>query len=613
MEIKNEILEEILPLVRKPARYLGNELNAVRKDPRAQKVRFAICFPDLYEIGMSNLGLRIIYGLLNSLPEVSCERVFLPDVDMREILKTRKIPLFSLESKTVLSEFDFIGFCLSCELSYTNMLAVLDLSGIPLLAKDRNSAFPLIIAGGASVGNPEPAADFVDLFLIGEAEEALPEVIERYKESLINPSTPRSKDRGLLRIDTESGVTFPRPKGRGLNAAECIKNQKSKITKEEALRELAGIKGVYVPSLYEVEYDARGVIKEFRPKYPDIPVRIRKRVVEDLNQAYYPVDWIVPYIQIVHDRAAIELMRGCPYNCNFCQARSVYSGLRLRSPEKVLELVDKISRSSGYEEFSFLSLSTSSYPYLRDIVVSVSDKFQKQAIAISLPSLRPKSYLGVLAEYLAKVRKTTLTFAPEAGSERLREAINKNFSMEEFYSAISSAYKAGWQAIKLYFMIGLPDETSQDFDGILEIAQKVSKLRLESAGRPAQVRLSISFFVPKPHTFFEREKMENRDKLKENILYLKNKARKLSKKITLDFHNLETSILEAVLSRSDRSLGEVILRAYNNGCLLDGWPEHFKHELWLKAFKESGKDFDFYLRERSADEILPWQHIDVSA
>ena len=576
MEMKNEILEEILPLVRKPARYLGNEWNAVRKDPRAQKVRFAICFPDLYEIGMSNLGLRIIYGLLNSLPEVSCERVFLPDVDMREILKTRKIPLFSLESKTELSEFDFIGFCLSCELSYTNMLAVLDLSGIPLLAKDRDSAFPLVIAGGASVGNPEPAADFVDLFLIGEAEEALPEIIERSKESK-------------------------------------IKNQKSKITREETLRELAGIKGVYVPSLYEVEYDARGVLKEFRPKYPDIPVRIRKRVVEDLNQAYYPIDWIVPYIQIVHDRAAIELMRGCPYNCNFCQARSVYSGLRLRSPEKVLELVDKISHSSGYEEFSFLSLSTSSYPYLRDIVVSLSDKFQKQAIAISLPSLRPKSYLGALAEYLAKVRKTTLTFAPEAGSERLREVINKNFSMEEFYSAISSAYKAGWQAIKLYFMIGLPDETNQDLEGILEIAQKVSKLRLESAGRPAQVRLSISFFVPKPHTFFEREKMENRDKLKENILYLRDKARKISKKITLDFHNLETSILEAVLSRGDRSLGEVILRAYNNGCLLDGWPEHFKPELWLKAFKESGKDFDFYLRERSADEILPWQHIDVSA
>ena len=576
MEMKNEILEEILPLVRKPARYLGNEWNAVRKDPRAQQVRFAICFPDLYEIGMSNLGLRIIYGLLNSLPEVSCERVFLPDVDMREILRTRKIPLFSLESKMELSEFDLIGFCLSCELSYTNMLAVLDLSGIPLLAKDRDSAFPLVIAGGASVGNPEPAADFVDLFLIGEAEEALPEIIERYKESK-------------------------------------IKNQKSKITREETLRELAGIKGVYVPSLYEVEYDARGVLKEFRPKYPDIPVRIRKRVVEDLNQAYYPIDWIVPYIQIVHDRAAIELMRGCPYNCNFCQARSVYSGLRLRSPEKVLELVDKISHSSGYEEFSFLSLSTSSYPYLRDIVVSLSDKFQKQAIAISLPSLRPKSYLGALAEYLAKVRKTTLTFAPEAGSERLREVINKNFSMEEFYSAISSAYKAGWQAIKLYFMIGLPDETNQDLEGILEIAQKVSKLRLESAGRPAQVRLSISFFVPKPHTFFEREKMENRDKLKENILYLRDKARKISKKITLDFHNLETSILEAVLSRGDRSLGEVILRAYNNGCLLDGWPEHFKPELWLKAFKESGKDFDFYLRERSADEILPWQHIDVSA
>lgn len=573
--MKDEILEEILALVRKPARYLGNEWNVVRKDPRAQKVKFAICFPDLYEIGMSNLGLRIIYGLLNSLPEVSCERVFLPDFDMIEILRTRKIPLFSLESKTALSEFDFIGFCLSSELSYTNMLAVLDLSGIPLLAKDRDSRFPLVIAGGASVSNPEPASSFVDLFLIGEAEEALPEIMERYKELQIARGEP-------------------------------------KITKEEAIRGLSVIGGVYAPSLYKVEYDESGAFIGLRSEHPDVALKIKKRIVANLDQAYYPVDWIVPYIQIVHDRSAIELMRGCPYNCNFCQARNVYGALRTRSPEKVLELTDKISRSSGYEEFSFLSLSTSSYPYLKDVIARLSDKFQKQAVSISLPSLRPKSYLGGLAEYLARVRKTTLTFAPEAGSERLREVINKNFSMEEFYSAISSAYKAGWQAIKLYFMVGLPGETDQDLDGILEIAQKVSKLRLAAAGRAAQVRLSISFFVPKPHTSFEREGMSDRGKLKEKVLYLRNKAGRLSRKITLDFHNLELSVLEAAFSRGDRAVGEVILRAYKSGCILDGWPEHFKPGLWLEAFKESGISLDSYLRERRPDEILPWRHIDLN-
>lgn len=558
-------LEEILAKVRKPARYLGNEWNVVKKDFYAQDVKFAICFPNLYEIGMSNLGLRIIYGLLNEQEGVSCERVFLPDTDMREILKNERIPLFSLESKTSLSEFDFIGFCLSYELDYINVLEALELSGIPLLAKERNSDFPLIIAGGSCVGNPEPLADFIDLFLVGEAEEALLEIIEVYK--------------------------------------------KRRASKEDTLRALAQVEGAYVPSLYEAEYNENNSLKSFSAKHADTPLAVNKRIVKDLNQSYYPTRWIVPYINIVHDRAAVELMRGCPHRCNFCQARSLYYSLRMRSLEKALELARSIIQSSGYEEISLLSLSTSDYPFLSKMICALSDNFKEEAIAISLPSLRPKSYLGDLADYLSRVRKTTFTFAPEAGSERLRESINKNFRMDEFYAAILSAYKAGWQSVKLYFMIGLPQEEYEDLDGILDIAREVSRLRKDVSRFSAQVRLSISFFVPKPHTAFEREAMDSEENLRGKIAYLLKKAKTLPKAIKLNFHDLENSLLEAVFSRGGRKLGKVLLAAYQKGCPNAEHPAHLRHMFWQEIFRECSEVQGEYLRKRDKDEILPWQHI----
>lgn len=565
-------LETILAKVRKPGRYLGNEWNAVKKNFSAQDLRFAICFPNLYEIGMSNLGLRIIYGLLNEQEGVSCERVFLPDTDMREILKQERIPLFSLESKTALSEFDLIGFCLSYELDYANVLAVLELSGIPLLAKDRSLDFPLIIAGGSCVSNPEPLSDFIDLFLIGEAEEALLEIIERYRK---------------------------------LQAAR----RSPQVSKEEMLREMAKVEGVYVPSLYEPEYNENNSLKSFSAKYADTPTVINKRIVKDLDRAYYPTRWLVPYVSIVHDRASVELMRGCPHRCNFCQARSLYYSLRMRSPERALELVKEIIKSSGYEEISLLSLSTSDYPFLSKIICALSDTFQEEAIAISLPSLRPKSYLGDLADYLSRVRKTTFTFAPEAGSERLRESINKNFKMDEFYTAVLSAYKAGWQSVKLYFMIGLPQEEYEDLDGILEIVREVSRMRKDVSRSAAQVRASISFFVPKPHTAFEREAMDSEANLRAKIAYLRKKASGLPRQIELNFHDLESSLLEAAFSRGGRHLGKVLLSAYRKGCPAAEQPAHLRHMFWQEIFKECFQAREAYLRMRGRDEILPWQHI----
>lgn len=565
--IEEKKLEEILSRVRRPARYLGNEWNVSMKDFSKAEVTFAICFPDLYEIGMSNLGLRIIYGLLNSQEAVSCERVFLPDVDMQCILKKEGVPLFSLESKTALREFDFIGFCLNYELNYTNVLAVLDLAGIPLLAKDRAASAPLIIAGGACAGNPEPLADFIDLFLIGEAEEALLEIIEAYK--------------------------------------------KCHAPKKDILKELAKIEGVYVPSFYEAEYSEDSSIKSFYPKYPDIPIKIRKRIVPDLNQAYYPERWLVPYVEIVHDRAAIELMRGCPHHCSFCQARNVYHALRLRSPEKIMELARKIVGSSGYEEVSLLSLSTSDYPFLSGVVGSLDDCFNGQAISLSLPSLRPKTYLGNLARYLSRVRKTTFTFAPEAGSERLRRLINKNFQMDEFFSAVLSAYKAGWQAVKLYFMIGLPQENYEDLDAILELSAEVSRLRKGVSGSAANVRVSISFFVPKPHTSFEREAMDSAENLRRKAEYLRKKSCGLPRRIKLTFHSAERSLLEAAFSRAGRSIGKVLLTAYQKGCRLDGWEEHFNFTPWQMSFRECAQSMEEYSGKRRQDEILPWQHIEL--
>lgn len=569
-------LDEILSRVRKPGRYLGNEWNVSKKDFTKQSVKFAVCFPDIYELGMSNLGVRIIYGLLNSMEGICCERAFLPDTDMRALLAENNIPLFSLESKRPLKDFDFLGFSLGYELDYTNVLAVLDLSGIPLLSKDRTLTSPLIIAGGSCVSNPEPLADFIDIFLIGEAEEALPELIEIY----------RNKHSGF-----------------GADSSDMP------ISRRGLLLELAKVEGIYIPSLYSVQYGLKGDLSDFRPLYPSVPVKIKKRIVKNLDQSYYPSVWLTPHIQIVHDRAAVELMRGCPNRCNFCQASPLYQNLRIRSAKKVLELSRDVLSSSGYEEISFLSLSTSEYPYLNEVISALNEELCSNAVAISLPSLRPKSYLGRLIETISKVRKPTLTFAPEAGSQRLRGLINKDYAMDDFFEAISFAYKSGWQKIKLYFMIGLADEDYADLDGILEIAQKASSLRKECAHRPGEVRLSISFFIPKPHTSFQRHAMDSADSLKEKINYLRNKSRRLSRHIRLNFHDLNSSILEAVFSRGDRALGQVLLEAYKRGCVLDGWKEHFKADSWFDAFRDTRVDYTRYLKNMDNIKILPWEHI----
>jgi radical SAM superfamily enzyme YgiQ (UPF0313 family) len=372
------------------------------------------------------------------------------------------------------------------------------------------------------------------------------------------------------------------------------------------------VEGVYVPSLYEPEYGENNFLKSFSAKYADTPLIVNKRIVKDLNRAYYPTRWLVPYVSIVHDRAAVELMRGCPHRCNFCQARSLYDSLRMRSPERALELAGSIIQSSGYEEISLLSLSTSDYPFLSKIICSLSDTFREEAIAISLPSLRPKSYLGALADYLSRVRKTTFTFAPEAGSERLRRIINKNFSMDEFYTAVLSAYKAGWQSVKLYFMIGLPQEEYEDLDGILEIIREVSRMRKDVSRSAAQVRASISFFVPKPHTAFEREAMDSEANLRAKIAYLRKKAGGLPRHIKLDFHDLESSLLEAAFSRGGRHLGKVLLSAYRKGCPDAQAPAHLRHMFWQEIFKGCLETQEAYLRKRGQDEILPWQHIDLA-
>jgi len=557
----------ILYQVTKPARYTGGEWNSIVKDWQSTYIRIALAYPDLYEIGMSNMALPILYELLNSQPDVLAERVYAPWPDMEAVMQTRSIPLFSLESKHPLKDFDIIGFSLGYELTYTNVLNMLHLAQIPVLAWERNDYHPLVIAGGSCALNPEPMADFVDLFVIGDGEEVLLELVDSFRNW---------KERG---------------KG---------------VAKKELLRQVATIPGIYVPSLYQVEYQADGLVKSITPTEPQARASIQRRIVTKLPP---PVTKpVVPYIEVVHDRGAIEIQRGCSRGCRFCQAGITYRPVRERSQSEVMQTVGELIANCGYNEVSLVSLITGDYSGIDELMTSLSHRYHN--LTLSLPSLRMDSSSIKLIDSLPTQRKTGLTFAPEAGSERLRRIINKSIPEEEILKTAAAIFDRGWTSLKLYFMLGLPTETTNDIEDIIQLINKVYSLGRKTKGKRPQIRISLSTFVPKPHTPFQWVAQESEQQLKAKHELLKLGLRQ--KGVKLSWQDPEVSLLEAALSRGDRRLGKVIYRAWQLGCTFDGWGEHFNYENWLRAFDETGLQPSFYAqRERSLDELLPWAHIDV--
>jgi len=566
------MIENFLLQVNKPARYIGGEWNVSRNDFSKAEIKFALCFPDLYEVGMSNLGLRILYGILNNAPGVCCERFFSCAEDMEKLLRAQGREIFSLESGKPLRAFDLIGFSLGSELNYTNVLSMLELGGLPLKAAERDSRHPLIIGGGPCALNPEPMHEFFDLFFIGEAEEAILELIDAWRR---------------MKQEYISG----------------------KISKTDLLIELTRIEGVYAPSLYEVTYDREGKIERFVPKSQAVSAVVKKRVVASLDTSFFPTEWLVPFIQIIHDRISIEIMRGCPNRCRFCQARSQYFPYRIRSVENVLGLADKAYLSTGYDEISLCGLSVSDYPGIQPLLQRLLAKFREKAVSISLPSIKARALTGELAELIATIKKTGLTFAPEAGTEKLRRILAKDFSEEEFFQALAQAYSAGYQHVKLYFMLGLPFEELADLDGIVEFSTRVSELRRKLNNSPAQVNLSVNAFIPKPHTPLAFCRMQGIEEIKERQAYLK--ARIKNRRLKVSFHDPHMSFVEGILSRGDRRLGSVILNAYSKGARFDAWGNYFSFQKWQNAFCEEKIDPGFYLRPRPPEEILPWDHIDT--
>ena len=578
-------LNDLLLQVRKPARYIGGEWNAVKKEWTDDKVKALLAFPDVYEVGMSYLGLKILYGILNKRDDCLCERVFSPWPDFEEVLRKNNIEIFSLESRMPIKGFDIIGFSIAYELNYTNILNILDLGGIPIRSSERSDKDPLIIAGGPACFNPEPVAEFIDAFIIGDGEEAIEEIVEVYKGFRLR----------------KSAFAF------GLGGQAMVNDHGSR---KKLLKELAEIQGVYVPSFYAVEYNDDGTIKNFSPKEKDAPKKIKKRVVVDLDNSFYPANQLVPYIQIVHDRIMLEIMRGCKHACKFCQAGTTYRPRRERSKEKIIELAKESYSKTGYEEITLLSLSSGDHSKIREIIEELNEAFKDKAVSISVPSLRIEGVLSELPALIAQVKKTGLTFAPEAGRECLRKVINKNIDVEKLLNAAMESFKSGWRKVKLYFMIGLPTEKEEDLIAIPELLYKVSNLKRSLDKKPAHVTASINAFVPRPHTPFQLEAMENFDKLSEKKDLLKRSVR--TKMIELDFHSFHMAYLEAVFARGDRRLSKVIYETWSKGARFDGWNDFFNFGLWSDSFKKAGLDPDFYaVRARKCDETLPWDFIDI--
>ena len=570
----SEAIDRILPGVTKPVRYLGGEYGSVLKQVEPGMVRYAFLFPDVYEVGMSHLGMKILYDVINRRPDAWCERVFSPWPDMHDAMKAEGIPLFALESRTPLKEFDLLGITLQYEMSYTNILSALDLAGIALKSSDRKDG-PFVIAGGPCAFNPEPLADYVDFFVLGDGEQATLDTIDIYKEW----------------------------RASGLPRAEYLKMA-------------ARIPGVYVPSLYDVAYEDDGRIRSVTPKPGSgAPEIVKKAVVKDLDAAAYPETLIVPYGEVVHNRIMLEIFRGCTRGCRFCQAGMIYRPVRERSLDRLTDLAEKLVRTTGYDEISLMSLSSGDYSRITDLAREMTKRFENRRVKVSLPSLRIDSVLKDALSETQKVRKTALTLAPEAGTQRLRDVINKGVTEEDLLRSVRDAFESGWSAVKLYFMLGLPTETDEDVDGIADLARKVSQcyftLPKDKRAPGLRITVSASVFVPKPITPFEwcgqldmNTVIERQQRLKKALLSVKG--------VDFKYHSPDVSFMEAAFARGDRRLGAVIEAAYRLGCRFDGWTDHFRYDLWLEAFREVGVDPAFYAnRDRAEDEVFPWDHLDA--
>ncbi len=566
-------IEAMLEKVQKAPRYTGGEMNTAIKPWDAAKLHFAFCFPDTYEVGMSHLGMKILYGAINAQPDMLCERVFMPWVDMKALMEEENVPLFSTENRRALNAFDVVGFTLQYEMSYTNVLAMLKLGGIPLLREEREEDAPIIVAGGPCAFNPEPLADFIDAFMVGDGEE---QIIE------LNRVIMEGRSRGESR--------------------------------ETILKKLAGVRGVYVPALYDVAYNEDGTIASMKPNCEEAPEKVLKAIIADIDAAYYPKEIPVPYTEIIHDRIMLEIMRGCTRGCRFCQAGMLYRPVRERSLEHLVELAESLEKSTGYDEISLSSLSSGDYTCLAELIRELIRRLKEKRVSISLPSLRLDSILKDALEETQKERKTSLTFAPEAGTQRLRDVINKGVTEGDLIEKVRDAFEGGWSSVKLYFMMGLPTETYEDLDGIADLASKVvaQYFAVPKAQRAKGLRVTCSaaVFVPKPFTPFQWEPQDTQEVVKAKQQHVREAFRQI-KGANFNYHESDLSYLEACFARGDRKMGKVLLRAFEKGCILDGWSEHFKYEAWREAFEETGIDPAFYaFRRRDKDEILPWDHID---
>ena len=568
------MLKEILLQVEKPARYIGNEINMVKKNPDDVDIRIAFCFPDVYEVGMSHLGLQILYYFFNRRVDTYCERCFAPWYDMEEKMRENNIPLFALETGDALNKFDFVAFTLQYEMSYTNIINMLDLAGIPVWSAERGEDDPIVIAGGPCAYNPEPLADMIDVFYIGEGEVSYDEFLDLY---------------------------------RNMKKAGC--------TKAEFLEKCLKIEGIYVPKFYDVKYKENGEIESFTPNHPDAPKTIKKVIVKDMDTAFYPDKQLVPLIETVHDRVTLEVFRGCIRGCRFCQAGYVYRPVREKSCDKLLGLADSLLKNSGHEEISLTSLSTGDYRSFSELANGLIDRYAKDSVSISLPSLRIDAFSLDLMEKVQAVRKSGLTFAPEAGTQRLRDVINKGITEEEILKGCALAFSGGWTRVKLYCRVGLPTETDEDLLGIVKLSNAIVEKffeipKEERKGRPISVTVSSACFVPKPFTPFQWTAQSTVEEFMRKQKFVKTSMTR--KQVKYNYHEPELSSLEGVLARGDRKVGRVLYRAWELGAKFDSWNELFKYNVWMQAFKDTGISKEFYAnRERSYDEILPWDHISI--